>query len=294
MAKGTDNKNKTTPAKSKPAKTDPKKNTDKPAKEHPRIHTIDELRGFAVFCMIFFHAFFTIGYVFGLKWGVTLVDFFYPAEPYFAGLFILISGLACNLSHSNLERGVKLALISLAVTLVTYLVLGSKNMIQFGILHFLAAAMIFYGLANKYLKLIPAVAGIILNVLLFVFTFNIVENHTVGLPFIFSINVPDSWYSTKYLFMFGLPDKSFTSSDYFPIIPWLFLFIAGAFLGMIAVRKKFPKFMFKKRIPPLAFLGRHSLIVYLVHQPVIFLLCYAAQGIVFSWNTLTAFCSAVF
>ncbi len=288
MSKGTA-KNTTT----KTAKAETKKTSEKTAKERPRIHTIDELRGFAVFCMVFFHAFFTIGYVFDQHWGIVLVDFFYPAEPYFAGLFIMISGLACNLSHSNLERGVKLALVSLAVTLVTYLALGSKNMIQFGILHFLAAAMIFYGLANKYLKLIPAAVGIILNVLLFIFTYNITYR-SVGFPFFPAISVPDSWYSTEYLFMFGLPSKSFTSSDYFPIIPWLFLFVAGAFLGIIAVKKKFPKFMFKKRIPPLAFLGRHSLIIYLAHQPVIFLLCYAAQGIVFSWNALSGLCSAVF
>ena len=141
--------NKTSEKKSSPAEKNKgvritiKNTSEGSVKERPRIHTLDELRGFAVFCMIFFHAFYTIGFVFGQKWGVTLVDFFYPAEPYFAGLFIIISGIASNLSHSNLERGVKLALISLTVSIVSLMVLGQKGMIQFGILHFLSAAMIF-------------------------------------------------------------------------------------------------------------------------------------------------------
>lgn len=292
MSKSTENTNSSQNS-SKKTKAEPKKSSGTAAKERPRIHTIDELRGFAIFCMIFFHAFFTIGFVFGQSWGITLVNFFNPAEPYFAGLFIVISGIVSNISHSNLERGVKLAIISVAVSFVSFLVLGERDMIQFGILHFLASAMIIYGLANKYLKLIPSVIGIIFNILLFIFTFNI-TNRTIGLPFLFSVSLPDSWYSTQYLFMLGFPSRNFHSSDYFPIMPWLFLFIAGTYLGRIFMKKKFPKFMFKKRIPPLAFLGRHSLFVYLAHQPVIFGLCYAAQGIIFTWNTLTAFCSAVF
>lgn len=262
-------------------------------KERPRIHTIDELRGFAVFCMIFFHAFFTFGYFFNFKSGTALYEFFNPAEPYFAGLFILISGLACNLSHSNLERGIKLAIISLLVSLVTFLVLGSKDMISFGILHFLSAGMIIYGLSNKYLKLIPSILGIIINFFLFILTYS-TPSGKLGLPFLFSINLPKELYSTEFLYMFGFPSKNFISLDYFPIIPWLFLFIVGTYSGRIAVKHKFPKFMFKKRIPPLAFLGRHSLIIYLAHQPVIFGLCFLINGISFAWSVVIPTLSAIF
>ena len=240
-----------------------------------RIHTLDELRGFAIFCMIFFHAFFTIGYFFGIHWGIVLVDFFMPAEPYYAALFIVISGIACNLSHSNLERGIKLALISLAVTLVTYLALGEYDMIKFGILHMLSVGMILYGLIHRYLRLIPNGFGVVINLLLFFFTYNIAER-TLGFPYLFTIRLPDNLYSTSFLFWLGFPEMSFVSSDYFPILPWLFMFFAGAFLGRIAVKKGFPKFMYKKRIGFLSFLGRKSLLIYLAHQPVIFGLCYAA------------------
>lgn len=251
---------------------------EKALKPRPRIQVLDELRGIAIFCMIFFHAFYTIGYFFNVQWGVELVKFFYPAEPYFAGLFIVISGIACNLSHSNLERGVKLALISAAVTLVTYFALGEKAMISFGILHMLAACMLLYGLSNKYLKLIPSIIGIIFNIIMFIFTFN-VEAGKAGIPFLFSFDLPKEWYTTRFLFMFGFTYDGFSSSDYFPLFPWMFLFFAGAYLGRIGVKKKFPKFMFKKRIPFFSFLGRYSLLIYLAHQPVIFGACYAVQWI---------------
>ena len=80
----------------------PKDKPKKPRRSKPRIHLIDELRGFAIFCMVFYHAFYTVGVLFNIGWAMVLLNFFTPAEPYFAGLFILISGLACNLSYSNL------------------------------------------------------------------------------------------------------------------------------------------------------------------------------------------------
>ena len=252
----------------------PKKAT---TKKRPRIHMLDELRGFAIFCMVFYHAFYTIGIFFGIKWGEWLLNFFTPAEPYFAGLFIFISGISSNLSHSNLERGVKLAGIALGVTLVTYLALGQNNMIVFGVLHMLAAGMILFGLFGKYLKIIPTWLGIILSLLIFIFSFNIATKHTVGIPFLFDLRVPAQWYTTKFLFMFGLPYSGFQSSDYFPIIPWIFIFFAGTFFGRLAREKKFPKFMYKKHIGFFAFLGRHSLIIYLAHQPVIFGIFYSIQ-----------------
>lgn len=264
------------------AKTQKKAHSTSPKGKHikkpARIHFLDELRGFAILCMIFFHAFYSIGNFFDMQCGLYLVEFFNPAEPYFAGLFILISGIACNLSHSNLERGVKLAFISLAVTLVTYFAVGYEFMISFGILHMLSACMLIYGLANKYMKLIPSWLGIALNALLFVFTFRITRGQ-LGLPFLFSIELPASWYSTKFLFAFGLPDSGFYSSDYFPLFPWMFLFMAGTYLGRIGIKRKFPKFMHKNHVPFLSIIGRHSLLIYLAHQPLIFGICYLCRWV---------------
>ena len=109
-----------------------------------RIYLMDELRGFAVFCMVFYHGFYTFAYLFHWAFGEALLRFFMPAEPWFAGLFILISGISSNLSHSNLARGAKLLVIALAVSLVTGLVVPQER-ILFGILHFLSVCMLLFG-----------------------------------------------------------------------------------------------------------------------------------------------------
>ncbi len=247
-----------------------KENSSK--KEKKRIHTLDELRGFAVFCMVFYHAFYTVGYLFNFDFGVKLIEFFMPAEPFFAGLFILISGIASNLSHSNLERGCKLLFIAEAVTVVTFLVVGEDQVIRFGVLHMLAVSMIAFGLLRKVVGLVPMWIGIILNVLLFVFTLQITRGY-VGIPFLYQLRLPVEWYSSGIFYALGFPSKDFVSSDYFPLMPWLFLFFAGGFFGKLAADKKFPAFTYKKHIPPLAFLGRHALLVYILHQPVIYGIC---------------------
>lgn len=243
-----------------------------------RIHMLDELRGIAVFCMVFYHAFYSIGVIFNVEFGMTLMNFFMPAEPYFAGLFIVIAGISSNLSHSNMERGCKLFFIAYALTVVTFFVVGPTETIRFGILHMLSIAMIAFGLLRKVVTLVPMAVGLVLNVLLFILTFNITAGY-IGIPFLFTHYLPTEWYSWGYFFGLGFPGIDFVSSDYFPIMPWIFLFFAGGFFGRLAVNKKFPQFTYNKHIPFFSFIGRHALIIYLAHQPVIFGICYAVQKI---------------
>ena len=108
--------------------------TQKPKSNRRRIYALDELRGFSVFCMVFYHAFFSIGEIFKVPFFLSLLKFFMPAEPFFAAIFIIISGISSNLSHSNLSRGAKLFIVAMAVTLVTSVV-EPEYIIQFGVLH---------------------------------------------------------------------------------------------------------------------------------------------------------------
>ncbi len=248
---------------------------DDAKKKKFRIHLLDEIRGLAVFCMIFYHAFYTIAEIFHAEWGKTLLDFFMPAEPYFAGLFIFISGMACNLSKSNVERGVKLGIVALGVTLVTY-IFAPEQIITFGILHMLSICMIIYGLIGKYMKLIPIWLGVTLNFILFFVFYHTAEGY-FEIPFLIQWKFPSEWYTTDFLFMFGFRNKSFFSADYFPLISWIFLFFAGGAFGRLIPQKKFPKWTAKKHIPPLAFIGRHALLFYIAHQPIIVGICWLVQ-----------------
>ena len=55
------------------------------------------------------------------------------------------------------------------------------------------------------------------------------------------------------------------SSDYFPLLPWFFLFLTGYFLYNLRRREPLDW-----RLPVVTNMGRHSLLVYLAHQPVVY------------------------
>lgn len=244
--------------------TDTKEEAHKPQ----RIHFFDELRGFAIIAMVFYHGFVSVGYIFHIPWGTALVDFFYPVQPLFAAVFIVLSGISSMLSRNNYSRGFKLMLISLVVTAVTIFVTPGME-ILFGILHFLSICMLLFGICKKFIVKIPVQLGFWLCVVLFILTYNIPLGYFEFEPY-FSIKLPSVLYSTSFLFPLGFPSSSFYSSDYFPLIPWFFLFIAGGFLGANVKKGKVPKFMYKKHVPFLALVGRWSLWIYIAHQPVIF------------------------
>lgn len=247
----------------------------------PRYQLLDELRGFAVFCMIFYHGFFTAGYEWDLPLFRAFMDFFAPAEPFFAAFFILLSGVACQLSRSNLKRGFKLLMISLALTGITLLLprFGfTECEILFGILHLLSFGMLLVALCNPLIKKCPPLIFALFMLALFFFTFP-AETGYFGFGSL-KIALPQALYDTNRWFILGFHNAEFFSADYFPLLPWIFMFLAGAFLGLYEARGKFPAFFLKRRVPFFGFLGRHALLIYLLHQPVIYLIIFAADYLV--------------
>ncbi len=244
-----------------------------------RICLMDELRGFAVFCMIFYHGFYTLAFLYNISAGLVLLRFFMPAEPYFAGLFMFISGVSSDLSHSNLKRGLKLLGIALAVTLVTYLAVP-EELIVFGILHFLSVCMILYGLLKPFSDRFRfhwvAIAAC---AVLFLGTMGIPKGY-VGFSPQFGVMLPEALYRTNWLAPFGIFNDSFISADYFPLFPWIFVFAAGTVAGKLAAAGKFPEFTYRSRVPFFSWFGRHALILYLAHQPVIYGVCWLVSEIV--------------
>ena len=81
-----------------------------------------------------------------------------------------------------------------------------------------------------------------------------------------SLELPPVLYSTSFLFPLGFPDSNFFSSDYFPLLPYLFLFLAGMFLARLPL----PQAFYQQHSRSLSLLGKNSLWVYLLHQPVIY------------------------
>lgn len=230
-----------------------------------RIHLLDELRGLCVLLMVLYHALYTLGYTFEWDPALTLFRFFRPVEPFFAGIFIALCGVSCRLSRNNLKRGVLLGAVAAGMSLVLWVAMPSA-MIWFGVLHCLAVCIVLFWLCRPLLDRVPPLLGVIVTAVLFVLTFRFpfTEGGTLGIG-TWELAWPREWMRLTWLFPLGI--GRLYSADYFPLIPWLFCFLCGSFAGVW--HDRFPSWCRTSHCRPLAFLGRHSLVIYLIHQPLI-------------------------
>ncbi len=242
-----------------------------------RIHFLDELRGFCVILMVFFHAFYTAGYVFGWEIGTTLFDFFLPAEPFFAGVFVFICGLCCNFSHNNLKRGLCLAGVALGLSAVLWFAIQREwltldSQIWFGILHLLAVCILLYTLLYPTVRFIPVWIGLPLCALLFAATYSVspTQGGFFGIAGLFRWDLPSFSPENPLYYVLGLCPVDY-AGDYFPLLPWVFCFFGGCYLGRW--HRHFPRFMYRRHVPFLGSIGKVSLWIYLAHQPLLFGIC---------------------
>lgn len=217
-----------------------------------RIELIDAMRGLAVCLMVVHHFLYDLCAFCGAPWRLFTNPVFDVLHYLFAGLFLLLSGVSSNFSRSNVKRGWKALAVSLGITLVTYL-MGMT--IVFGVLHLLGTCMLLYGLTQTFWQKLPAwviptlsVAGILLT-----------ARFTNGYP-----------TTTPHLWMFGLVTPEFYSSDYFPLLPWAFVFLLGTWAGKYVRAGRLPAWFYETKAPRLAAIGRQSLLIYVVHQPVLY------------------------
>ena len=196
-------------------------------KKGSRVGILDELRGFAIICMVVYHAMYDLKYIFGLDVPVFFDGWFDVIRDIFAGLFIFISGTVCRYSSNNIKRGAQCFFIGMIMTFV--MPFFSSGTILFGILH-----LMLFGLGQKLFDLLPSWVGIAVSVLLFVLTMNVRMTYSggmlhpgyFGIPNLFQLHFPMEAYNVGVLFPLGLHDSGFASADYFPMMPWFFLFIA--------------------------------------------------------------------
>ncbi len=238
-----------------------------------RLILLDELRGFALICMVIHHTFYDINFVFGAAWAGEVFDALCIFQPFIWAIFIIVSGICCSLSRSPLKRGVLVFVCGCVITLVTAVIMPAMGIsgaeIYYGVLTFIGISMMLAGLLRPLVNKIPVLAGIIICVVLFTFTYG-TSNGTMlfGL-----IDLPQ--VQTDALAVIGIHSASFRSADYFPLLPWVFIYFVGVNLGRI--KDKFPAATYKSHSKPLAFIGRQSLWVYMLHQPVLFGIVYLVK-----------------
>lgn len=224
----------------------------------PRIWEVDFLRGLSIILMVGYHLLFDLGEFGGVR---NFLGFstdlssraWVAAELFFAALFVILSGISSTFSRNNVRRGLKLLAVSLLVTAATY-VFDPAQTVWFGILQCLALSILIYGAA--FAKARPAACAAWGALVLAL---------GAALPALNkALAVRSDW-----LLALGLHSPSFSSFDYFPLIPWLGVFLVGAALGksVYAARRS----LIPRRLPVtfVNIAGRHSLLIYIVHQPVI-------------------------
>ena len=241
------------------------------AETRNRVGFLDEVRGFAIICMVVYHLMFDLKYFFGIDVPVFFDGWFDVIRDVFAGLFIFISGIACNYSHNNLKRGTQCFFIGMSITFITAFATPDSPD-SFGILHCLGICMLIYGLAEGFIKKVPSFIGIVVSVFLFLCTMNF-RYGFVGIKNLFSFTLPGFLYNTNVLFPLGFPSSAYSSLDYFPLLPWMFLFFAGAFFGVYVKLDLMPRFFYKTRFRFFAASGKYSLWIYVLHQPVLYAAC---------------------
>lgn len=222
-----------------------------------RIWELDFLRGTALLLMIYFHLIYDLNtfYQLNVPYETGINNFIGDLS---GSLFIFISGISSSLSRSNLKRGLKVLGLALVITFATHL-FNPLYGVKFGILHFLSASML---LAPLFMRLNRYILILLGTLTLFLGRF--VNNISTSLTFLFPL---------------GITSGPFISSDYYPLIPWFGLFLYGLAAARFFYARKQSLFSFTLSNNVISLLGRHTLWVYLIHQPLMLGILFLSQKI---------------
>lgn len=242
-----------------------------------RFESIDSFRGLVIVNMVLFHLLYDVNSVFGENHGwhrEPAVDLW---QKFIAYSFIIISGFVWTYGKKHaLRRGIFLNTVGIVITAVTVIFIPSES-IFFGVMNFFGCAVLLMIPLEKLLKRMNPVAGALSSAVLFV----LLEDLTYGVIKLGSrviYTLPKAMYSFDLLVPFGFPPKSFSSADYFPILPWVFLYFLGYFLNRLLADTAFFEKIGHVNVPFLSKIGRLSVPIYVIHQPVCYLICLIVFG----------------
>lgn len=234
----------------------------------PRLATLDLVRTLALALMIAYHTIFDLRVFFAAgpdplapQWRLLAIVA--------ATLFLLCSGTSVKLAlHTKpayarwpwlRQRLLRVGAAAFLVTVVSAVVLP-HSFVQFGILHCIVIGSLFvFGTQswqNKYVLLLS------MSMLL--------------APLAFPEPVVHRSFAWLVL---GWPSADFQSVDYFPLLPWSGILLAGTTLiPLFQIAERILPAVTTKQLWYATWPGRYSLMIYLVHQPIILLILYGILG----------------
>ena len=229
-----------------------------------RLWELDALRGICLLGMVLVH----LSYDLDTAGLVPMPGPLSVLQRWGGVAFLLISGICVTLGRRHIRRGLAVlgcGLVCTAVTGAMYL-LGMADrsiLIWFGVLHCLGSCMVLWSLFSRLPRWALGLTGLLAAVLGL-----LMENTLVDFP---------------WLIFLGLRTPGFASADYFPLLPNLGWFLIGAWLGRCLYRERrslLPNApIHNPLIRSLCFMGRHSLIIYLLHQPLLTAITALASGL---------------
>lgn len=246
-----------------------------------RAFELDALRGLALVMMVLHHFIYDLRYIMGLDVFAWQETWWFEnlLRPTFLNVFIVVSGICCTFSRSNTKRGLRLLAVSLLFTVVSIVISifsGYDFYILFNVLHLLAVGTLLYsgltvGERRRGQKL--------------VYTDVILLALAALLLWLGSLLPHWSGNGSYWLLPLGiLPANAIGMADYLPLIPWLGFFLVGALIGRFVYADRQTAF---PRVPgwfftitrPFGFFGRHSLLVYALHQPVLLAVLFGLRAL---------------
>jgi uncharacterized membrane protein len=230
-----------------------------------RLPVLDVLRGLALLAMAVYHLSWDLFWFGVVDWPVDTAIGWRAFAAAIAGSFLFLVGVSLSLAHAGgirwrafWRREAILVAAAGAVSLGTWFALG-EGMVRFGILHAIAASSL---IALPFARL-PFVTSMLLS--------SLAGAALLALPHVSIAPVLDG---PQWLWL-GLGDPQVSSVDYVPLVPWIGLTLMGVAAGQLlrtrTLRARAASWQPTTGTARLAaFAGRHSLAVYLLHQPVLF------------------------
>ena len=233
-----------------------------PAKARLRIEALDAARGLALIAMATYHFTWDFEFFGYLEPGTATHGWLKIYARAIASTFLFLAGFSLVLAHYPVLRAKsfarRLAVIvaaALAITIATAIAVP-EGMIFFGILHAIAAASLI-GLA--FLRLPPLVTLA-------------AAAAAIALPNVYR----SEFFDQPALLFVGLSQHLPRSNDYVPLLPWAGALLVGIAAARLALSRGWLQGLARLPGGPgwLRFAGRHSLAVYLLHQPVLIAVVY--------------------
>ncbi len=236
----------------------------------PRIGILDTARGLALLAMASYHFTWDFEFFGYLDSGTAETGWLKFYARAIASTFLFLAGFSLVLANtpeirwrSYWRRLGMIVAAAAAISLVTFIGMHDE-WIFFGILHSIAAASL---IGLLFLRL-PAFATLLIAALLAV---GIVVDNVIA-----PLSLHSTFFDVPWLWWVGLSENIQRSNDYVPLFPWLAPFLFGLGIAQLATSlgwlQRLAKFGSGRNL--IARAGRHSLIFYLLHQPVLFGLVY--------------------